>query len=622
MSRTLVLNCLILGEDRGHIFQLKIPRIKTVSDLKEAITDKKEAAFRYVGADDLELWNFCIPINENFEEVINKLKLYERNDSLLSIRKLSVFSGQFADEHLHIVIRSPLLNLNCLVCREDRSHIFSLEIPRAKTVGALREAIKDKKQPAFNHVVADTLILWRVSIPDDDTVIESLPGASYSRARTYLNPPRPYLPSQPLFSTASKFDEPTKKLTGIARLEAADGIKALNAPLFSMNYSIPIQLYHPSFAKFLRNIRGDTVDIDVKPKEHSATHSLFYFSAMSHQNEARRVEVTKMLLEDAIGHQISAVEIPVNESGMKADGACMIVNCGGGLSALAADNRVENVGTGGRDPLKRCTTFFRSYYARGGMRPIRDHCCCPTYLIALAGSWICILGAVFVDDVVVQPLTDFIWLGGYPCSDDRLQSMTRILASLGAGIAELRQFYTNLSLHDSQEDPQRFYPFIRQYTVGGQVVKFSYQDYLTQKTPEHAKAMFLATTETEDGREPRRQIVVKFVQRYNADAHRLLATAGLAPKKFYSPTEHPDLAGLTMVAMEFVDGKPAHQHCGSLQLPPSISDQLKKPLEILHENNFVFGDFRHPNIMITKDGRVRLIDFDWCGVHGEAPTQS
>ncbi|KAH8986809.1 hypothetical protein EDB86DRAFT_2809337 [Lactarius hatsudake] len=295
----------------------------------------------------------------------------------------------------------------------------------------------------------------------------------------------------------------------------------------------------------------------------------------------------------------------------------MIVNCGGGPSALATENRVENVGTGGRDPLKRCATFFRSYYAREGMRPIRDHCCCPTYLIALAGPWICILGAVFVDDVVVQPLTDFIWIGGYPCSDDRLKAMARILASLGAGIAELRQFYTNLSLHDSQEDPQLFYPFIRQYTVGGQVVKFSYQDYLTQKTPEHAKAMFLATTETEDGRKPRRQIVVKFVQRYNAEAHRLLATAGLAPEIFYSPTEHPDLVGLTMVVMEFIDGKPAHQHCGSLQLPPSISDQLKKALEILHENNFVFGDFRYPNIMITKDGRVRLIDFDWCGVHGE-----
>ncbi|KAH9054714.1 hypothetical protein EDB87DRAFT_1426930 [Lactarius vividus] len=251
------------------------------------------------------------------------------------------------------------------------------------------------------------------------------------------------------------------------------------------------------------------------------------------------------------------------------------------------------------------------------MRPIRDHCCCPTYLIALAGPWICILGAVFVDDVVVQPLTDFIWIGGYPCSDDRLKSMTRILASLGAGIVELRQFYTNLSLHDSQEDSQRFYPFIRQYSVGGRVVKFSYQDYLTQKTPEHAKAMFLATTETEDGREPRRQIVVKFVQRYNAEAHRLLAAADLAPEIFYSSTKDPDLAGLTMVVMEFIDGKTAYQLYGSRQLPPSISDQMKTALEILHESNFVFGDLRHPNIMITKGDRVRLIDFDWCGVHGE-----
>ncbi|KAI9433209.1 hypothetical protein H4582DRAFT_1857134 [Lactarius indigo] len=125
--------------------------------------------------------------------------------------------------------------------------------------------------------------------------------------------------------------------------------------------------------------------------------------------------------------------------------------------------------------------------------------------------------------------------------------------------------------------------------------------------------MFLATTEIEDGREPRRLIVVKFVSRYNPGAHRLLAAAGLAPEIF----SDPDLAGLTIVVMEFIDGTTAHQLYGSRQLPPSNFNLTRKALEILHESNFVFGDFRYPNIMITKDDRVRLIDFDWCGVHGE-----
>ena len=87
------------------------------------------------------------------------------------------------------------------------------------------------------------------------------------------------------------------------------------------------------------------------------------------------------------------------------------------------------------------------------MDPIRDRCCCPTFLIALADPWMCILGAVFVDHVA-QELTDFVWIGGHPYNDDKLKSVTRILAPLGTGIAELKELYKKLSssLHDSQQD--------------------------------------------------------------------------------------------------------------------------------------------------------------------------
>src|SRR6266702_3955106 len=253
------------------------------------------------------------------------------------------------------------------------------------------------------------------------------------------------------------------------------------------------------------------------------------------------------------------------------------------------------------------------------MNPIRDRCCCPAFLIALAGPWMCILGAVFVDHVVVQQLTDFIWIGGHPYNDDKLESVARILASLGTGIAELREFYKTLSLRGPQQDPQRFFPFIRQYSVGEHVVNFSYQGYLLQKTPESPpKAIFSAIAETEVGRESRREIVVKFVQRYNAKAHRLLATAHRAPELLYCSKEDPnpvDLAGLIMVVMEFIDGRTAHRLCGDEQLPPTIFNQVEEALGILHEGNIVFGDLRCPNIMVIEDKSVQFIDFDWCGEH-------
>src|ERR1700734_3104790 len=68
----------------------------------------------------------------------------------------------------------PQLNLNCLVLNDDTSHIFPIEIAESKTVGALRKAIKDEKRHAFQHVDADTLVLWKVSFPVNRNLTENL----------------------------------------------------------------------------------------------------------------------------------------------------------------------------------------------------------------------------------------------------------------------------------------------------------------------------------------------------------------------------------------------------------------------------------------------------------------
>ncbi|KAF8326121.1 uncharacterized protein EI90DRAFT_2820492, partial [Cantharellus anzutake] len=58
--------------------------------------------------------------------------------------------------------------LNCWVLGDDASRVFPVEISNAKPVGALKEAIKDKKKVTLQHVDADALTLWNVSIPVDD----------------------------------------------------------------------------------------------------------------------------------------------------------------------------------------------------------------------------------------------------------------------------------------------------------------------------------------------------------------------------------------------------------------------------------------------------------------------
>jgi hypothetical protein len=53
---------------------------------------------------------------------------------------------------------------------EDPNSIFPVEIAATKTVGALKDAVKEKKQPVLNHIAASALALWKVVIPDNDSL--------------------------------------------------------------------------------------------------------------------------------------------------------------------------------------------------------------------------------------------------------------------------------------------------------------------------------------------------------------------------------------------------------------------------------------------------------------------
>jgi serine/threonine protein kinase len=51
------------------------------------------------------------------------------------------------------------------------------------------------------------------------------------------------------------------------------------------------------------------------------------------------------------------------------------------------------------------------------------------------------------------------------------------------------------------------------------------------------------------------------------------------------------------------------------RIPGTLVDQIKLALQHLYTNAFVFGDLRPSNVMITKNEAVKLIDFDWAGIH-------
>jgi hypothetical protein len=68
----------------------------------------------------------------------------------------------------------PILQLNCFVQGDDRNQVFPVEIANNKPISALKKAIKEEKKVAFEHVDADSLQLWKVSMEADDRLKENV----------------------------------------------------------------------------------------------------------------------------------------------------------------------------------------------------------------------------------------------------------------------------------------------------------------------------------------------------------------------------------------------------------------------------------------------------------------
>jgi len=59
---------------------------------------------------------------------------------------------------------SRILELYCWVLGDQADRVFPVKIAGTESVGNLKDAIKEKKKPALEHITADSLTLWKVCI--------------------------------------------------------------------------------------------------------------------------------------------------------------------------------------------------------------------------------------------------------------------------------------------------------------------------------------------------------------------------------------------------------------------------------------------------------------------------
>ena len=247
---------------------------------------------------------------------------------------------------------------------------------------------------------------------------------------------------------------------------------------------------------------------------------------------------------------------------------------------------------------------------------MRNNSCCPTFLVATAGAWLAVLGGVFTDKWIVQRLTDFVGTGlDTPFAEARCREMARTMYALRRNIERLEKYYEALDLHPNAHKyvhPSAFPSITTFLDKTGNTTPFKYVRPL-ENDPGcvvfHAKTI---------GSSPM-DVVIKSVECYGEEPHQLLAKEHLAPQLLYfgKVGVHDDdltFGELRMVVMEYVDGKTLH---GVKRVPPSAKEEVARALEILHDNDYAFGDLRRQNVMITRNEEVKLIDFDWAGKENE-----
>jgi hypothetical protein len=104
-TKSLSLNCFVLGDDLKKVFTLKIPKSENVSILKDLIKVKNSSSFSNVDSKNIDLWDVSIPMNDDAGE---RLENIDKSEPLKPLLSLSQVFPHVEENHLHVVVRSPI----------------------------------------------------------------------------------------------------------------------------------------------------------------------------------------------------------------------------------------------------------------------------------------------------------------------------------------------------------------------------------------------------------------------------------------------------------------------------------------------------------------------------------
>ena len=284
-------------------------------------------------------------------------------------------------------------------------------------------------------------------------------------------------------------------------------------------------------------------------------------------------------------------------------------------------------GQGGGDTYLQNACYYAKFHGQSINLELIRASCCPTFLVELVGPAICISGAVYHEFISIDPLTPMLYLFFLPHNPLMMQ-LARVFKALKMGLLELKEYYEKLQpAPESSMSSRSFsdplcYPYLNTFSTSTQTFHFVYSNKILNGNGRVFEGKITSIENLSETQHEMKlnsppsighEIIIKFVRRYGTAGHLLLSSQSpsLAPL-LYSVLSVG--AGWQMVVMEKIS------NLQSLPSDPteSMTKRLREAVGLLHSNNFVHGDLRSNNVLVSNDGNnLYLIDFDWCGKEDE-----
>ncbi|CAG8573083.1 12133_t:CDS:10, partial [Cetraspora pellucida] len=308
----------------------------------------------------------------------------------------------------------------------------------------------------------------------------------------------------------------------------------------------PVQVYHNIFNQFLHDYHNE--ELEIEKKHYNWTLEFIHEMAEIYWSELKCQQVFNEKIHKLFDEELKVIYLDDNYSN---------------------DGMKNEIGTGGCDPTVQAEASYTKYYTQKKNGKMLQWCNWPFFLLCLAGPWVCILGAVYVEKPIIDPLTDFIPLIS---TNDRAHTerVAWLFKALHLGVNKLTEYYGSLDAPTDPQNSHRFFPYLNQYEQQNTIMEFIYERKLVDQPN---KLLWKAIT--------------KEAENYLVD-------------RFY------------IVVIDYVEAEQLYE-CNSLSHDEykAVFKDIKEAIDKLHKKNIVFADLRDSNILVNKSqGQYRGMELN------------